>query len=64
MKKHGVDRPNIVKGLKEIKYNGLIATYQADKEGNMLHEVTIYQYDDQKRAKTVEKISVPEAERL
>jgi branched-chain amino acid transport system substrate-binding protein len=64
MRKYGVDRPNIVKGLKEIKYTGLIGTYQADKEGNMLHEVTIYQYDEQKRARTVEKIAIPEAERL
>lgn len=64
MKKYGVDRPNIVKGLKEIKYTGLIGIYQADKEGNMLHEVTIYQYDEQKRARTVEKIFIPESERL
>jgi branched-chain amino acid transport system substrate-binding protein len=64
MKKYGVDRPNIVKGLKEIKYTGLIGTYQADKEGNMLHEVRIYQYDENKRARTVEKIFIPESERL
>ncbi len=64
MKKYGVDRPNIIRGLKEIKYAGLIGTYQSDKEGNMLHEVRIYQYDDQKRARTVEKIFIPESERL
>lgn len=64
MKKYGVDRPNIVRGLKEIKCTGLIGTYQSDKEGNMLHEVRIYQYDENKRARTVEKIVIPESERL
>ncbi len=64
MKKYGVDRPNIVRGLKQIKYTGLIGTYQSDKEGNMLHEVRIYQYDENKRARTVEKIFIPENERL
>jgi branched-chain amino acid transport system substrate-binding protein len=46
MKKYGIDRPNIVRGLPEIRYQGLIGVYQSDKEGNMLHEVRIYQYDE------------------
>jgi branched-chain amino acid transport system substrate-binding protein len=64
MKQYGTDRDSIIKGLKTIKYPGLASTYSADKEGNMLHESRIFQYDENKRAHTLERIVVPEKDRL
>ena len=64
MKQYGTDRESIIRGLKTIKYPGLASTYSADKEGNMLHESRIFQYDENKRARTLERIVIPEKDRL
>jgi branched-chain amino acid transport system substrate-binding protein len=64
MRQYGADRASIIRGLKTIKYPGLAATYSADREGNMLHESRIFQYDENKRARTLERIFIPEKDRL
>ena len=46
---HGPTPQGIQKGLREIKYQGLFSTYQADREQNMNHQFVIVKIDDKKR---------------
>ena len=65
MKKYGTTREAIQKGMKEMPYEGIVASYAADAEGNMLRQILIVQVQD-KRLKQVEKLTFTkqESERL
>jgi branched-chain amino acid transport system substrate-binding protein len=65
MKKYGTTREAIQKGMKEMPYEGILASYAADAEGNMLRQILIVQVQD-KKLKQVEKLTFTkqESERL
>lgn len=58
MRKYGTDPEQVRKGLREIKYEGLLATYQADREGNMYHQAAIMQFGPGRTAKLVRRVVV------
>jgi branched-chain amino acid transport system substrate-binding protein len=65
MKKYGTARDAVQKGMKEMPYEGILASYGADAEGNMLRQILIVQVQD-KKLKQVEKLTFTkqESERL
>ncbi|AUC98377.1 hypothetical protein CWS35_32070 [Bradyrhizobium sp. SK17] len=53
MKKYGVDRESITKGMREMPYEGIIGTYRADGEGNLWHRAVIMKFLPDGSAKIV-----------
>lgn len=44
MKAYGTDREQIRKGMRELKYDGIIGPYRSDSEGNLWHGSAIVQF--------------------
>lgn len=53
------DPKAIADALRQMKYEGLVTTYDVDSEGNAVHQSIIYQFQGDKTLKEIQKVTVP-----
>lgn len=54
----GTDADDLYEALSSMKYDGLVAQYQADEEGTMIHGSVVVQFDDAKSLQQVGEFDV------
>lgn len=58
MRQYGTQPEDVRKGLREIRFDGLLSTYRADREGNMYHQSTIIRLGPGRTAHLVRRVTV------